>query len=286
MGSASLPTFTADSAGLNTALATAASLGGAAVSATAFTILSPTARLPRKLTTKIQSLEFVEISELLPEAWIPDMDELSTPNRGMPRRAPVSDILVWTECFALMAAVLAEKFPAKSPQLFAYMRRVVHAAKNFRGTAWVAYDRLYRRQAAAQRSLDWATEDAALYNEAFVGQAKVVPRCRHCLSEYHPTEACPDFVQFQWPVHFVQGPITQPYPSTSKPSQEICRKYNDNRCSYPACKYRHACLNCGLPGHPVTSCGSHLNFPRSGPRGRERSPRRTTHPTRPPVQRP
>ena len=77
------------------------------------------------------------------------------------RRTPVSDILVWTECYALMAAVLTEKFPSFSPQLFAYMRRVVHAARNFRGTAWVAYDRLYRRQAAARRSLDWALEDSA-----------------------------------------------------------------------------------------------------------------------------
>ena len=68
-----------------------------------------------------------------------------------------------------MAAVLAEKFADKFPQLFACMCRIVHVVRNVRGTAWVAYDRLHHRQALAQRSLDRATEDSALYNEAFVG---------------------------------------------------------------------------------------------------------------------
>ena len=53
-----------------------------------------------------------------------------------------------------MAAVIAEKFPDKAPQLFAYLRR------------------LYRRQVSARHSLDWAQEDSDLYNEAFVGHAK------------------------------------------------------------------------------------------------------------------
>eukprot|EP00731_Ephydatia_muelleri_P012033 Em0006g927a len=35
------------------------------------------------------------------------------------------------------------------------------------GTRWVTYDRLYRRQAAASRTLSWAVEDQTLYNEAF-----------------------------------------------------------------------------------------------------------------------
>ena len=46
-----------------------------------------------------------------------------------------------------MAAVLAEKCPGKALQLFAYLRHIVHAARNFWGTAWIAYDRLYWRQA-------------------------------------------------------------------------------------------------------------------------------------------
>ena len=53
-----------------------------------------------------------------------------------------------------MAAVLAKSFPDKAPQLLAYLRRIVQAARIFQGTAWVAYNKLYRRQALAQHSLN------------------------------------------------------------------------------------------------------------------------------------
>ena len=76
-------------------------------------MFSPTACLPRKLVGKIQNLDFVEMSELLPEAWFPDVDNsvASVHGRKPRRRTPVANSLVWTECYALMAAVLAEKFP-------------------------------------------------------------------------------------------------------------------------------------------------------------------------------
>ena len=101
---------------------------------------SPTARLPQKLVEKIQNLEFVETSEMLPETWWPNAQEGTSAPRRLSHRSPITDILVWAECFALMAAVLAEKFPAKSPQLWAYLRRIMHAARNYQGSAWVAYD--------------------------------------------------------------------------------------------------------------------------------------------------
>ena len=53
-------------------------------------------------------------------------------------RAPITDVLAWTECFALMAAVIAKKLPDKAPQLVAYLRKIVHAARNFQGSVWVA----------------------------------------------------------------------------------------------------------------------------------------------------
>ena len=241
---------------------------------------SPTARLPQKLVSKIQNFEFVEMSELLPEAWIPEPQDTPTASRRPPRYAPVTDILVWTECFSLMAAVLAEKHPGKAPQLFAYLRRIVHAARNFRGTAWVAYDRLYRRQALAHRSLDWAQEDSCLYNEAFVGQAKSVPRCRHCLSDTHTTEGCPELGQFHpmWVHPYPGGPAPVAPPFIHQPPNvvpELCRKFNENRCFSKRCRYQHACLNCGHP-HPAAFCRmgpSHQGewFP-----GRSRSPRHRT----------
>ena len=237
---------------------------------------SATNRLPQKLVTRIQALEFIEMSEMLPETWLPDHQEMATAPRRPSRNTPVTDILVWTECFSLMAAVLAERYPDKAPQLLAYLRRIVHAARNFHGMAWVAYDRLYRRQALAQRSLDWAREDASLYNEAFVGQAKAISRCRHCLSDNHTAEACPELVQSlpPWMGLYPYGAPPHPYTSvqSANPTQEICRKFNENRCFMRKCKYAHVCLNCGHP-HPAALCGSTGGPPRVWQtRGRERSP--------------
>ena len=159
---------------------------------------------------------------MLLESWIPETQDVSPALRRPSRRAPITDVVAWTECFALMAAVIAEKF--------SYLRRIVHAARNFQGSAWVAYECLYQRQALARHSLDWAQEDSALYNEAFVGRAKATTRCHHCLSEFHTTEVHPEFQQ-PW------GPGTPEYAMDMLPprfylpgpQQEPCRKFNENR---------------------------------------------------------
>ena len=45
----------------------------------------------------------------------------------------------------------------------------------------------YRRQAANRGSLDWGIVDPALYNEAFAGRAKRIPRC---LADTHSSQEC------------------------------------------------------------------------------------------------
>ena len=225
-------------------------------------------RLPQKLVTKIQALECVEMSEMLPEAWVPDQQEATiTPGRPS-QNTPVMDILVWTQCFSVMAGVLVECFPDKAPQLLTYLRRIVHAVRNFHGTAWVAYDRLYHHQALVQRRLDWAKEDSSLYNEAFMGQAKAISSCRHCLSNNHVTEACPELMPVfpSWIGPYPLGAPLLPYPTLQTPnlSQEVCRKFNDNRCFIQKCKYAHVCLNCSRP-HPAVLCGNFAGSSRGWP---------------------
>ena len=36
------------------------------------------------------------------------------------------------------------------------------------------------------------------------------------------------------------------------PSTEVCRLYNNNKCQYKKCKYRHSCAVCNGP-HPPSS---------------------------------
>ena len=88
-----------------------------------------TARLPTKLVLKIENLEFIDIAELLQDAWQTDTTESSAQSLVLriPRRsASVTDISVWVECFTLMAAVLAAKYPSRAPDLLMYLRRIVY----------------------------------------------------------------------------------------------------------------------------------------------------------------
>ena len=238
-----------------------------------FGAYSPTARLPRKPVARIQSLEFIEASKMLQETWWPDTQERSPVSHRQLQRSSVTESLVWAECFALMAAVLAQKCPMKSPQLWAYLHCIIHAAQNYQGLPWVAYDRAYHHQALAQGSLDWAQEDSALYIEAFVGHAKLIARCRHCLSKFHATEACPELSGTLplWPTPYPAGPSQVLAPP--QPLQEICRKFNQNNCLMRRCRYLHACLGYGHP-HPVILCNTPPGNPGPGRFVRDHSPLR------------
>ena len=64
---------------------------------------------------------------------------------------------------------------------------------------------------------------------------------------------------------------TVPTPPPPPPSQEICRKFNENRCFVRRCKYQHICQGCGHP-HPAVFCSSTAGTPRPVQFTRDRSP--------------
>lgn len=115
-----------------------------------------------------------------------DSTEWNPMFRQHSQRAPITDILIWGECFAAMAAVLSRKYPSKSSELFAYQCRIFHVARKYEGQNWVTYNQVYRRQAASRRSLDWAQEDQALYNEAFGGGGRQAEREQVFFSSMSP----------------------------------------------------------------------------------------------------
>ena len=145
--------------------------------------------VPPKLVKRIVEKEFVDIWELLPESWQLESEGTCCHSKRL-RRSLVTDIGLWTQCYATMAAILSSAYPEKAPHLFAYLRTVIKASRTFEGSAWASYDVAYRLQAANRGSLDWGVVDPALYNEAFAGRAKVVPRCRYCLADTHGSQEC------------------------------------------------------------------------------------------------
>ena len=130
-------------------------------------------QLPR-VVKRILALEYVEMSELRADIW-PDeagQQEGTGQSRRQPAKPPVNDIRVWLEWYARMAAIL----------------KVAHA---YDGSTWVSYDHQFRREMLARKDLNWSVPDARLYNEAFTGRARSIPRCPHCLSEDHTAAVCP-----------------------------------------------------------------------------------------------
>ena len=226
--------------------------------------------LPQKIVKRILNLEFVEMHELLPDAWrAEEASKESCCRVSRPRRGPITDITLWAECFTAYAAVLSAAYPAKSTHLWAYMRSIVKASRNFEGASWASYDAAYRRQAANKRTLDWSVLDPALYSEAFTGRARSIPRCRYCLEDSHLSRACPfapvEDVGLRRGLSSGGGPVVAT-------NMEVCRLFNRGQCRFRQCKYVHVCARCRR-GHPILECG--LEGRRRG-RSRSISPRRRT----------
>jgi hypothetical protein len=143
------------------------------------------------LVKKILDLEFIEMTELLPDTWrLQEEDVGCCHQRQGQRKGPVTDILVWVECYASLVAVLASGHPKKMQEFMAYMRSIVKAHRTFTGEGWVSYDTCYHRKAAVSKSLDWDTIDFTLYNETFTGRAKAMACCRYCSSDLHLSQDC------------------------------------------------------------------------------------------------
>lgn len=231
--------------------------------------VGPLAGISARLARRILDFEFVEMCDLLPDSWQEEYQQvlvldgsLQSLSRRMSRKAPVQDIGLWVECFSRMAAVYASRYPDKAPDMFAYQSTIVRAARNLEMSAWVAYDRQYRREALANRDLNWCQINVRLYNEAFTGRARSIPRCKHCLSDTHATANCP----LEPSLGGVAATTQPPFSLTAPGSSEVCRKYNTGRCTLLQCRYRHVCQGCGYP-HSLTQC------PKSGASTRGNQPR-------------
>ena len=70
--------------------------------------------------------------------------------------------------------------------------------------------------------------------------------------------------------------------SPAKPNPEPCRKYNSTGCTYPRCKYSHACSIC-MGNHPAARCSTRemSGYPARGGGSVVTRPRAEGQPSRP-----
>ena len=207
------------------------------------------------------------MAEMLPEFWSgPKSDEEDS--KRPPRRRPrqVTDIFTWINCYVSYVSVLSGRFSESVPELMAYMATITRVSQDFTGLAWVRYDASFRRQAAITGNRQWSRINPSLYSICFTGCAAELKRCELCLSAGQTTKHCalisdpdPELPDWLKAVESVMVSLASRLPTPQQDkgkrplSAEICRLYNDNRCRFPKCRYRHVCSTCS-GGHPACSC--------------------------------
>ena len=157
-----------------------------------------------------------------------------------------------------MAALLATRFPEKTPELLAYQASIVCAQRSLEGRRWVIYDRSYQQEALTVQNLDWSVPNLHHYNKAFTDHTRVIPRviprCSFCLQENHTAQACPRNPSRPWfgCYHNAEGHTQHPSGPRAQ-SPKCCQRYNEGKCHQMAntCRHMHKCLECGgLHPHP------------------------------------
>jgi len=128
------------------------------------------APLPAKLVKKIQALEFVEMANLLPEAWL--LEESVVEAQFQRQKGPVTDILVCIQCYSVLVSTLSLCYPDKVLELMAYMATIVRCQKDYDGPSWVLYDRAFWRRAEVTKDLNWLAVNTSLFNLCFGGRVR------------------------------------------------------------------------------------------------------------------
>ena len=242
--------------------------------------LSPSFPLiPAKLVAKIQSLQYVELKEFLPDN-LELMKRMEAVDRAAfsglppslrPKMREVPSIAAWAYCFGQYVAVLAESHPHLVKDRLTYMCLILSEARKNGGRGWSDYDTLFRQHAAAgdqepshpELQMDWTRLETSLHATYLVGGRDREGRlCRHCGGSDHEAEWCAlralTHPRTEPKPGYMPAPSTPPshYPrgKTRTPTTvPICIQWNRGDCSREVCRYRHACATC--PGdHRASEC--------------------------------
>ena len=147
------------------------------------------------------------------------------------KKSAIIDILTWVECFNSYIAVLTTFYPPRSRDLLAYMALIVRTAKQFGETAWLDYDRAFRREAAASNLRDWSVMRPDLYNyhTALISVNRLG-------SNKSDANRSPQR-------NFRNEARGQP------PAKQCCISWNKGFCSsdHKFCRYRHSCSAAPTP---------------------------------------
>ena len=205
--------------------------------------------VPVKLVTKIQrggGGDYVDMAELLRDNMEMEHRQPSDAQGiGRQGRREMPDILSWITCFGMYVSVLCDKYPDKVRQMFAYQTIMVREARRCGGKGWLAYDMMFRQQAANNPKVDWSVINNSLYSTTFLGQQNNRGRtCQWCMETDHtsvncamaPTVTAPSRQgrSFQRDVFSDERQLSFKRPE----ARGACFAWNEGRCTLPYCRYK------------------------------------------------
>lgn len=235
-------------------------------SMTSVTAMTPAGvRVPSKLAQRIWAGQFVDMAELLPEKLgQPEQVDQEDKEARKRRRKRIVSALQWIECFHSYIGLVAQQQPARVADLLAYASLIVHAARKFKGEAWLQYDANFRKFAEAHPGTRWAEVNTSLWTLAFCN-AQPRPHCELCFSIDHETQQCEDYVQSPTEQAKKRGQAAEqsPRPKAEVGKAPICINWNRRSCQSPTCTFQHICLECHQRHRerdcPVASAGAPRN---------------------------
>ena len=105
-------------------------------------------------------------------------------------RKLIPDLPTWVQCFAICVTVLAQKQPARIPELMAYAATIATARKSTSSQRGSFYDQNFRQEASCNPSQSWPKIDPSISSQCFLDMA-AEGWCHTCQSLDHTSENCP-----------------------------------------------------------------------------------------------
>ena len=170
----------------------------------------------------------------------------------------VTDLQTWTMAWSIYAAILVEHDPSLAAPLLAYQCVIAEAAGTYRTSAWLAYDRAFRRMLATSENPDWSRIDPDLWQTRMVAGG-VNAFCSSC-NRRHARPNCT--TQSTQPFRASAGPRPaenqhgqQPLAPGAFSQRRVCIDFNRQRCNRPVCVFAHKCSIC-RGDHTAQACPS------------------------------
>ena len=170
-------------------------------------------------------------------------------------RREVPDLLSWVQCFSIYTAVVASAYPERVQKLLAYQTLIIREARRFGGKGWLSYDSYFWQQMAGEWQEEaWGRLNPYIFSSTFLASGSSQrPNCSLCLESDHQEEVCAlakakgVAPQSRPPSYREQTRDTAQRGSRGKapPRSTVCFSWNQGDCSFPYCRYRHACVRCG-----------------------------------------